>query len=44
MKSDGAAGKFAALNHDSETAHASGQTPPIDGIFREPRSSEAAAH
>ena len=36
MKIDSAAGKFAALNHDAEAAHASGQTRPLEDIPGEP--------
>ena len=36
MKSDTAAGKFVGVNRDAETAHASGQTRPLEDILREP--------
>lgn len=36
MKSDTASGKFAVLNRDAEAARASGQTRPLQEIFREP--------
>jgi hypothetical protein len=36
MKSDTAAGKFAVVNRDAETAPASGQTRPLQDILREP--------
>ncbi len=36
MKADAAGGKFAGLNRDTVTAHAVGQTRPIDDILREP--------
>ena len=36
MKADAAAGKFAPLNHEAETAHTAGQTVPLEQILREP--------
>jgi hypothetical protein len=36
MKSDAAAGKFAVLNRDAESVHASGQTRPLQDILNEP--------
>jgi len=36
MKADGAAGKFASLNRDSDVAEAGGETRPLDGILHEP--------
>ena len=36
MKADAAAGKFATLNRDADTAHASGQTRSLEDILREP--------
>lgn len=36
MQADGAAGKFASLNREADTAHASGQTRPLDDILDEP--------
>jgi hypothetical protein len=35
MKRDAAAGKFSALNHDAETARASGKTRPLDDVLKE---------
>ena len=36
MKRDAVAGKFTSLNRDTDTAHAAGQTTPLDHILREP--------
>jgi hypothetical protein len=36
MKADGAAGKFESLNHDTDAAHAAGETRPLNDILREP--------
>lgn len=36
MKADAAADKFATLNRETDTAHATGQTRPLDDILREP--------
>ena len=36
MMRDSAAGEFANLNHEADTAHASGQTRLLDEILREP--------
>ena len=36
MKRDAAAGKFATLNRDTDTAHATGQARPLNDILREP--------
>ena len=36
IKRDAAAGKFAALNRATDTAHATGQTRPLNDILREP--------
>jgi hypothetical protein len=36
MQADGAAGKFASLNREADTARASGQTRPLDDILDEP--------
>ena len=36
MKADAGAGKFTALNHDTDAAHAAGQSLPLDDILREP--------
>ena len=36
MKADVVAGKFTALNHDTDAAHAAGQLLPLDDILREP--------
>ena len=36
MKADAATGKFAALNRETDTAHATGQTVPLEKILHEP--------
>ncbi|MGD1086875.1 MAG: hypothetical protein ABSA47_19230 [Verrucomicrobiota bacterium] len=36
MKADGAAGKFASLNREADSAHAGGETRVLDDILREP--------
>jgi hypothetical protein len=36
MKADAAAGNFTSLNREADTAHAAGQTRPLDDILREP--------
>jgi len=36
MKAGASAGKFAALNRETDSAHAAGQTRPLDDILREP--------
>ncbi len=36
MKADAAAGKFTALNRETDAAHTSGKTVPLDDILREP--------
>jgi hypothetical protein len=36
MKADAAAGKFAVLNRDADTAQAAGQTRPLNDILHEP--------
>ena len=36
MKADAAAGRFAALNREADTAHAAGQTRALNDILHEP--------
>ena len=36
MKADATAGKFAALNRETDSAHSTGQTVPLEDILREP--------
>jgi hypothetical protein len=36
MKADGAAGKFALLNREADTAHTAGRTVPLEDILHEP--------
>ena len=36
MKADAAAGKFDELNREADTAHAAGQTHPLDEVLNEP--------
>jgi hypothetical protein len=36
MKADGAAGKFDSLNREADSAHAAGETRPLNDILREP--------
>ena len=36
MRNDAAAGKFAALNQEADSAQAAGQKHPLDDLLREP--------
>ena len=36
MRDDAAAGKFAALNHEADSAQAAGQTHPLNDLLHEP--------